>query len=268
MSTKKRSGRTILAKRSKQSSSILSPSKAKHLKARSNTTLEYSQSIKNQQHQQILQILTQRKFIDTTLIIGAERKQYKIHRLFLSSISTEFDELLYDDRKSDECTLSDIESIGFECILNYAYLNNPNLTDENVLSTIHICNMYKITSLLRVCDQYFDQIICGRNVLLFLNESVRLNLDEYTSKCLKYLKSHPKQIKAITNLNGFQKLNINAMILCLKMDEFAIDENTIWDKLLKWANYEDNDKNKHIIKYHKQCNESLIAGYIREFDIR
>lgn len=133
--------------------------------------MEYFTSIKKQQHTQLLKILNDEKYVDTTLLIGPLKQQYRIHRLFLSSISEDFQKLLSNDNKN-EYVIPNIDTSGLECVLNYAYLGNPNLNHRNVLSTIHICKdvqQYPIPSLVysfpSAIGQYTPQISDSNNVI-------------------------------------------------------------------------------------------------------
>ena len=190
----------------------------------------YSESLQSQQRQQLMNVLKEEKFTDCTLIIGPQQVRCEINRLFLASISAAINELLFEDQRNEH-VIPDIDPIGFRCILNFACANDPELNPQNVLSTLHICKRYKISSLLKLCQKYFQNNLCGTNVFASLNEAVRLEFDEYISECLEYLKDHKSEM--IIESEDFVKMNLKSMRLCLRMDEFVVHENIIWERIIK-----------------------------------
>eukprot|EP01084_Bolivina_argentea_P130690 230712_1 len=110
-------------------------------------TMEYSVSMQAEQRQNLINILHDKDFADVKFIIGQDKTEFNVNRLFLASISPVFKAMLYGHMResniNSDVIISDIEASSFKSVINYAYGNNPSITATNVLSVRYIRDKYQ-----------------------------------------------------------------------------------------------------------------------------
>eukprot|EP01083_Nonionella_stella_P105228 302574_1 len=157
-----------------------------------NYGMEHSASLKVVQQQIFADIVKNDKYRDVTFIIGEDATKFHVNRMFLSAISPVLEAMLYgnmeESKPNAEIAIKDINHVGFECILNFAYNNDPKITPENVLSVIQICDKYQIASLRSFCDEYLKSSKCLPSVCALLEEAITLKLDDSAQRCMQCLR--------------------------------------------------------------------------------
>ena len=93
------------------------------------TELHHAPKMRDHQLLNITRMFNDDIFNDVTFVIGKERKEFHAHRALLAAISPVFRAMLYGNMRESEIhsiiTISDIDPIGFECIVKYSYCMNP-----------------------------------------------------------------------------------------------------------------------------------------------
>eukprot|EP01084_Bolivina_argentea_P132058 233028_1 len=96
----------------------------------------YTKQIKSTQRQILLNALNTQQFADITFIIGEEKTEYNVNRIFLSLISPVFEAMLFGKMKESEpnstVPIEDIKPEIFESIISFAYCNDTKITNKNV----------------------------------------------------------------------------------------------------------------------------------------
>eukprot|EP01083_Nonionella_stella_P065755 172523_1 len=179
--------------------------------------MERSSSLKVVQQQIFADIVKNDKYRDVTFIIGEQATNFHVNRMFLSAISAVFDAMLYgnmeESKPNAEIAIKDINPVGFECILNFAYNNDPKITPQNVLSVIQICDKYQITSLRSFCDEYLKSSKCLPSVCALLEEAITLKLDDSAQRCVQCLRHI---------CNGWTMENIESELIQLSLKAMTL----------------------------------------------
>eukprot|EP01083_Nonionella_stella_P276026 937673_1 len=172
----------------------------------SNTMVPYTPHIQSKQREILLQALNDQRFGDVTFIIGSEKTHYNVNRIFLSLISPVFEAMLCGHMKeslpNSEVILEDTQPEVFECVIHFAYCNDPKIRNTTILPLIKLCDKYQIVSLLDICHQYLKDSINDSNFCTYCQHAVQLKIftGELATIMVDYISKH---------LNG-----------CLKMDNF------------------------------------------------
>ena len=204
--------------------------------------------------------------------------------------------------------LVDIEPEIFECIINFCYAQDPHITINNILSLIKACDKYQITSLSNICydslkshlnennfyqlcseamkhaifqgeienifENYFannyKQILCGDTFCSFFTQIIEINAQKLVEISGFYLQnSGSKTIQKILVSNDFVKMNLKTMRLFLKTEIMICSEESLWEAVLKWANYQRKLMANHKLELdEKQRCMIMILHSIRKDRIR
>eukprot|EP01084_Bolivina_argentea_P089514 161518_1 len=153
----------------------------------------YTEKIKSTQREMLLNALNTQQFADITFIIGEEKTEYNVNRIFLSLISPVFNAMLYGKMKESEPNsnvhIKDMKPEIFESIISFAYCNDPKITDKNVLLLLQACDKYQIEKLSEICNQHFRSYLSEQKFCTYFHNAVRLRIfkAEICKIMLKYL---------------------------------------------------------------------------------
>eukprot|EP01084_Bolivina_argentea_P305622 527993_1 len=204
--------------------------------------MEYTTKLQLMQREMFANMLKEKRYTDVRFIVGKTKTQFNANRAFLAAISPVWDKCLFGQMKESEVNadviIEDIDPDAFQCILNFAYNNDPKISPANVLLVRFICDKYQIKALLDLCDTYFISCLELNNICLFLNQAMQLKSDILIKHCMKYIEKNVKESGVIIRSDEFLTLSLNAMQFLLKCDYLMITEDEIWEYVLKWADYQ------------------------------
>ena len=121
------------------------------------------------------------KFNDVTFIVGTNQTEFKANRMLLAFTSDVFKAMLFgpmQEGKSDAViTIDDVDADGFQCVVNFASFDDPQITAKNVVSVKNVCRKYDISDLAAECDEYFESSISSETICFLLDQSIKYKLD-------------------------------------------------------------------------------------------
>ena len=110
--------------------------------------LQYTVEMQQQQHKKMATALKTNSVRDVTFIIGGEQTELKGNRAAMSSLSEPFRSMLFGAMKESQpdtkIIINDIEPDGFQSVLNWAHLQDPQISMQNVVSVKSIARKYQI----------------------------------------------------------------------------------------------------------------------------
>ena len=214
------------------------------------------------QQAHLLQVLNDEKLSDTTFIIGKKKKRYRVNRIFLAVISPVFETQLCGNSKPDsDIVIKDIDPNAFDCIIKYAYFNDPGLNSENIASVKHLCDKYQIKTLSKHISEIAASNITVNNFLPSFEDAVKYEYNDLIKVYLDHIKriqasvyhnngynknryhTYPRNqfCQQLINSEQFLELSQDAIISLLSLNEFAVKDDKIWTRLLKWAQHQSTD---------------------------
>ena len=208
------------------------------------------------------------KFTDVTFIIGAEKREFKASKAFLSLHSAVFKAMFHgemiESQPNAKIPINDIDPDAFKSVLKYChgciYNEVPQLTPDNVVPIIIIADRYQINGLLQRCDEHFSYFLRGDTFCTILDKLVNAKLDKYIKKCMDKLKYKlGNYAEFIVKSPGFLKMGLNAMKVFLQSDNLCIKDSSeafkygvkdlsifteedLWLRLLEWSEHNASNK--------------------------
>jgi len=95
---------------------------------------------------------------DITLLVGRERAEFNVNRIFLAMISPVFRAMLYGQMKEaaldSDVAIEDVEPAVFEIVVKFAYFEDPQISSINILQVLTFCDKYHITGLQGLCYEF------------------------------------------------------------------------------------------------------------------
>mmetsp|Transcript_8160 Transcript_8160/g.13325 ORF Transcript_8160/g.13325 Transcript_8160/m.13325 type:complete len:401 (+) Transcript_8160:47-1249(+) len=208
----------------------------------SSVRVKYSVGMQAKQRDILLNVLNSQQFTDVTFVVGEEEARYNIHRLFLSAISPVFDAMLHGSMKesqfNEEVILLDMQPDVFECIVNFAYCNDPKISDQNIVSLISACDKYQIEALLEICHESLRSCLNKNNVCTLCNEAVSKKIcgGRVRRDLLQFLAvQSDADVRCLLNKRNLLNMELEAMRIILAAETLECDEEALWDAVLKWA---------------------------------
>eukprot|EP00483_Globobulimina_turgida_P009937 UN09956 len=116
---------------------------------------------------------------------------------------------------------------------------NPEITADNVVQTIYICDKYLILPLLEECYQYFPLCLTANNFCQLF--SGVLGCTRLLNDCKNFLKHSFSATNTIIRSQEFLNMNFKALAIFLQFNHLGASEEKIWKYLLKWAEYRANN---------------------------
>ena len=105
------------------------------------------------------QILDNQKFTDVTFVVGKDKQEFNVNRIFLAAISPVFEAMLYgqmaESKADSKVVIEDATPNAFEQVIKFAYCNKPDIDLDNVHDIASICDKYQIATLSTFCDVVF-----------------------------------------------------------------------------------------------------------------
>eukprot|EP01084_Bolivina_argentea_P315147 545938_1 len=186
--------------------------------------------------------LSGNKFTDVTFVVGPQKVIFRVVRVLIASISPVFTAMLFGTMKESapnaEVIIEDIDANAFKSILYYAYMQNPRITDLNVVSVHQICDKYQIKDLQVLSEKFFVEIITPHNLCSLLSSAVYFKTDKLITLCRYYQCVFSANTISMVKSKGFLTMNIDAMKIFLQCGNMNITEDCVWEHVEKWATYQ------------------------------
>ena len=241
-----------------------------------------TQQISNELKQEYLRLsenlLTSEELYDCTFHVGPTDTMKEFHgvKALLANMSDVFKAQLYgkfqeaSQHRDNPILLPNCNPNAFACILRASCGLDPNITESNVIDLIIESKYYNIAMLVNECCKWMQQNINSNNVLRILNEaylrgliqiknnivmakekmiSDLISVESFVVKCLDVLFDNSKQV--LKQEYFWKLLHVNVLIFIISKDYFLVDEEKLWDVLIKWAKQQatlvGSESNKSII---------------------
>ena len=162
-------------------------------------------------------------FCDITLLIGPRKHPIRAHRLVLSSASEYFKTLFTTNLKEGsqpEIELPKTEVSVMELLLDYVYIGELDVTDENIEKIVRAANYFGMLDLYDKCAQYIKTRINNRNsteILEFAehmgNNDLKEFAKQYTIQNFEAISSRNLHLMGMTTSLLIEIIGDNAMTI-------------------------------------------------------
>ena len=179
--------------------------------------------------------MNEKKYCDTTIIVGPERKVFNVNRLFLAQASPVFEAVLYHCQKDKEIILENVACDVFESALRFCYCSDPNLTEKNVVDLVQFADKYQMDALFEWAKEWLSTSLDLNNFCVIFNDAVSMNQGHCLAICTKFIGKRVSDCNQLFESDGFYSMSSAAIRELIKLNEMAVCEMTLWGYLVKWA---------------------------------
>jgi len=193
---------------------------------------------------------------NTKFIVGVERQEFKCNGTALAVISTVFRELLFKPTQSNAyfkdkrsvVELRNITPVGFAALVRFAFAQDPQISPETVVEVIHAAAQFKVHALHNLASAYLTYVLeafSAEYLVIYLEQATRLGLRFVISECMKCL--CPGGPKDFLESKQFSEFPAEFIALLLRCDELPIEEEDIWDCVLRWGKVQAKIRRKTLV---------------------
>jgi len=194
---------------------------------------------------------------NTKFIVGVERQEFKCNGTVLAVISSVFRDMLFNQTKQRQAYaenkipvvgLPNITPVGFSALVRFAFSQDPEISPETVVEVIHAAGQFRVHALHKLAVTYLTFILdcySAEYLVIYLEQATRLGLRFVVSECMKCL--CPGGPKAFLESKQFTEFPAEFLSLLLSCDELPIDEEDIWDCVLRWGEVQAKMKRKSLV---------------------
>uniref|UniRef100_A0A914HPG5 BTB domain-containing protein n=1 Tax=Globodera rostochiensis TaxID=31243 RepID=A0A914HPG5_GLORO len=179
---------------------------------------------------------------DVHLLLGDGDKKELLpaHKTILGTASDVFDTMFRFDARNAKAAagteinpveVPDVEVGAFKAMLSFIYADDSSgISEHNVFDVFYAANKYNVSGLIKACVNFPKSAL--RNIFLSIEQARVLGEEDFARNCLDYIDR-----KAATLIFSEAFLQIDQKLLCdiLDRNKLMVDELTIWDAALRWA---------------------------------
>ncbi|XP_055330129.1 BTB/POZ domain-containing protein 1-like isoform X2 [Paramacrobiotus metropolitanus] len=183
--------------------------------------------------------LTSGVLSDVEFAVGHDHgqpKTFRAHKLLLSLSSEVFDTMFngsIPETDNGVVKIPEIASEAFGNMLNYLYTDQmADLRWDNAFQTLYCAKKYGIPSLLDLCSDCIINSLTVDNCLANFEDALHLGAEKVQSKCLELVDSSSQ---AVFRSEAFSTIEKDTLEQLLTRDTLAIEENTVYNAVEKWA---------------------------------
>ncbi|KAF3424065.1 hypothetical protein E2986_07162, partial [Frieseomelitta varia] len=185
---------------------------------------------------------------------------FPIHRAILSACSPYFRTLFtttLHSREKTDVLLPGVSSNMMNLLLEYAYLRSINVNNENVCQLLVTADYLNILGVLDFCCEYLKQNLAPGNcisIMRFAREHFCKGLE---NDAYRYVMRHFVQVAQRSE--EILDLPIEELTTLIGADELNVkSEDTVWDLVLKWINYDPQSRKDYIVDLMKNIRLGLL----------
>ncbi|WAR09972.1 BTBD6-like protein [Mya arenaria] len=167
---------------------------------------------------------------DVTFLLGLKREAISAHKYMLVCRSSVFQSIFCGTIAGDKNTIpvSDVEPDTFRGLL------------LNVKDLLYAAKKYAVKGLVEQCLNFLHSSITVDNVCTILEMVHMYNGKNIEGKCISFVHEHAKEV---LKSRTFTKLCQTCVQQIIQSDEMILDEKTVLEAVLKWAELECRRRN-------------------------
>ncbi|KAI3416309.1 BTB/POZ domain-containing protein 1 [Globodera pallida] len=163
------------------------------------------------------------------------------HKLILGTASDVFEAMFRFDAQNAKAAagteeikpveVPDVEVGAFKAMLSFIYSDDlSGLNGQNAIAVLCAANKYNVSGLVKACVNFPKSEL--RNVFLSIEQARVFGEEDFARNCLDFIDQNAEPL-----IRSKEFLQIDQKMLCeiLDRDELIVDELTIWNAALRWA---------------------------------
>ncbi|XP_052812453.1 BTB/POZ domain-containing protein 6-like [Mya arenaria] len=199
---------------------------------------------------------------DVTFLLGLKREAISAHKYMLVCRSSVFQSIFCGTIAGDKNTIpvSDVEPDTFRGLLLYIYTDEVKVDDSNVKDLLYAAKKYAVKGLVEQCLNFLHSSITVDNVCTILEMVHMYNGKNIEGKCISFVHEHAKEV---LKSRTFTKLCQTCVQQIIQSDEMILDEKTVLEAVLKWAELECRRRNLSVTDENQRTVLGPILYHIR-----
>lgn len=171
---------------------------------------------------------------DITFRVGA--KEFKAHKCVLAALSPMYymGQLYggFDDAKKDTIEIPNVSSAAFEEYLQFFYLDQVNLTHENIRDVLTLTEMASVDEFTNECFNFLIETLTVENVCLSYQLAVIYDRTGLIECCEHEISTHFDEVIAT---EGFLNCAKGDLYNILQSDSLNCKETDVFEACILWA---------------------------------
>ena len=122
---------------------------------------------------------------DVSFTFGESRRVFHAHKYVLATSSAVFYAMFYGDlaQKESPIHMTDTEEESFKEFLRFLYTDECKITAENATGVLYLAKKYLMSCLAEKCCKVLEANLAPGNVLVALEQAIRLDEKRLEAKC-------------------------------------------------------------------------------------
>lgn len=168
------------------------------------------------------------------------------HKAILAASSPVFERMFFGDLKEgSQVTIVDASFEAFSEFLQFFYMKNVDLTEDNVIEVFKLIDKYALAECLPVCERFLQETITKDLVCLYYEIAL---LFDYSESVLQKLEEFIcEKAFGVVKTNTFKKTNQIVLKNILELDSLICMECDIFFAVMAWAAAECEFKNLAVL---------------------
>lgn len=134
----------------------------------------------------------------------------------------------------------------FYKLLLYIYLRQLEVTNENVYPLLKTADYLCVLGVLNVCCEFLEKQLNPKNCIGILTFARNHFCKELGSSAWKYIMRNFVLISGESE--EILKLSLNELQEIINADDLNVkSEETVWEVILRWMDYDSEERKKHIV---------------------
>ena len=177
---------------------------------------------------------------DAVAFLGPEGHRVPFIRAHLASLSKPFRAALYGEFREGcqhEIVLKDVNAEAFDVILRSACNLDPKLTPQRALHALQAAKVYMIDDLEKYCQHYLENLngLDCTLILQTMTTAAQLSLELPVEVQKTYWANLLVKSTHAVGSPAFVEAHGSIIAKLIKMDEFEVNEETFWNRLVEWS---------------------------------
>ncbi|VEN43721.1 unnamed protein product [Callosobruchus maculatus] len=209
--------------------------------------------------QALFELKENNQLCDATIVLddGAE---IPVHRAILCACSSYFRALfttILHSRDKNRVHLPGVTSEMLQKLLVYVYLRKLDITEENVYSLLITADYLSILGVLELCCKYLENNLSPKNCIGVLRFARNHFCRDLANSAWRYIMRNFTQIS--TESNEILSLSLTEIQEIINADDLNVkSEETVWETILRWIDYDTSARKKHIVALMKCIRLGLL----------
>lgn len=153
-----------------------------------------------------------------------------------------FRDLFKANPENKELTIKDIGGSMLKLIIGFCYSGRIALTEENVDDIMAAASTFKLTTLEKKCNQFWEMNFSDSNLVFTLLRADKFDLEDLRKETLKKICNDFENIP-VAELNQLGEHIFREM---LSSGRIAVSEVIIFDRLIQWVNENEIDRAEYV----------------------